>query len=125
LKTNDKSTATTQITIYHNPACGTSRNALQAIIDAGHQPRIVKYLEAGWRRSDLVNLLAAMNLRARDILRVRGTPAEDLGLTRGSVSDKAILEAMIDHMILVDRSIVVSPKRVALCRPWDSVKALL
>lgn len=66
-----------------------------------------------------------MNLRARDILRVRGTPAEDLGLTRGSVSDKAILEAMIDHPILVERPIVVSPKGVALCRPWDSVKALL
>lgn len=125
MKTKVKSTAATQITIYHNPACGTSRNALQAIIDAGQEPRIVSYLEAGWRRSDLVNLLAAMDLRARDILRVRGTPAEQLGLTRAGVSDEAILEAMLAHPILVERPIVASPKGVALCRPWDKVKALV
>ena len=125
MKTKEKSAEAGQITIYHNPACGTSRNALQAIIDAGRQPRIVKYLEAGWRRSDLVNLLAAMNLSARAILRVRGTPAEDLGLTRAGVGDEAIIEAMLAHPILVERPIVVSPKGVALCRPWEKVKALL
>jgi arsenate reductase len=125
LKIKEKSAGTGQITIYHNPACGTSRNALRAIIEAGRQPRIVNYLEAGWRRSDLVKLLAAMSLRARDILRVRGTPAEELGLTRAGVSDEAILEAMTDHPILVERPIVAGPNGVALCRPWEKVKALL
>jgi len=125
LKTNDKAGETGAITIYHNPACGTSRNALQAMIDAGLAPRVVKYLETGWRRSELVELLSAMALRPRDILRVRGTPAEDLGLTKPGVSDEAILQAMVAHPILVERPIVVTPRGTALCRPWEKVKTLL
>ena len=113
------------ITIFHNPGCGTSRNALAAIREAGHQPEVVEYLKAGWRRDQLIDLLARMGVRPRDILRVRGTPAEELGLTRPDVSDDAIVDAMVAHPILVERPIGVSPKGVALCRPVERVKALL
>jgi arsenate reductase len=113
------------ITIYHNPGCGTSRNALAAIREAGHQPRVVEYLKTGWRRDQLADLIERMGLKPRDILRVRGTPAEELGLTRPGVSDDAILGAMVAHPILVERPIVVSPKGVALCRPVEKVRALL
>jgi len=105
------------ITIFHNPSCGTSRNALAAIREAGHQPEVVEYLKAGWRRDLLIDLLARMGVRPRDILRVRGTPAEELGLTRPDVSDDAIVDAMVAHPILVERPIVVTPKGVFLCRP--------
>jgi len=113
------------ITIFHNPSCGTSRNALAAIREAGHQPEVVEYLKAGWRRDQLIDLLARMGVRPRDILRVRGTPAEELGLTRPDVSDDAIVDAMVAHPILVERPIVVSPKGAALCRPVEKVRALL
>jgi arsenate reductase len=114
-----------QVTIYHNPACGTSRNALQAILAAGVAPRIVRYLEEGWRRETLEDLLSAMGLRPRDLLRVRGTPAQALGLTSPEVSDEAILGAMTRHPILVERPIVVSARGAALCRPWERVRELL
>jgi arsenate reductase (glutaredoxin) len=113
------------ITIFHNPACGTSRNVLQAIRDAGHDPKVVEYLKVGWRRDQLTDLLARMGLKARDILRVRGTPADELGLTAASVTDARILEAMTQHPILVERPIVAGPKGAALCRPAEKVRALL
>jgi arsenate reductase len=113
------------ITIFHNPACGTSRNTLQAIRDAGAEPKVVEYLKAGWTKDQLKNLLSRMGLSARDILRVRGTPAEELGLTKPGVSDDQILTAMTQHPILVERPIVVSPKGAALCRPAEKVAALL
>ena len=114
-----------QVTIFHNPACGTSRNVLQAIRAAGVEPRVVEYLKAGWTREQLTDLLARMGLKPRDILRVRGTPAEDLELTGPGATDAAILTAMTREPILVERPIVISPKGVALCRPADKVAALL
>ena len=113
------------VTIFHNPNCGTSRNALAAIRDAGHEPQVVEYLKTGWRRDQLADLVARMGLKPRDVLRVRGTPAEELGLTKPGVSEDAILDAMVAHPILVERPIVASPKGVALCRPVDKVRPLL
>ena len=114
-----------EITIFHNPNCGTSRNTLAAIREAGHEPRVVEYLKTGWRRDQLEDLLKRMNLKPRDILRVRGTPAEELGLTNPKASDDAILTAMVAHPILVERPIVTAPKGAALCRPMEKVRALL
>ncbi|HEY5071828.1 MAG TPA: arsenate reductase (glutaredoxin) [Caulobacteraceae bacterium] len=113
------------VTIYHNPACGTSRNALEAIRGAGLEPQIVRYLDVGWRREQLISLLKQMGLGPRDILRVRGSQAEALGLTGSEVSDEAILGAMVNQPILVERPIVVSWKGAALCRPWQRVQDLL
>jgi arsenate reductase len=113
------------VTIYHNPACGTSRNVLAAIREAGRDPRVIEYLKAGWRREDLLALLRRMGLTPRDILRVRGTPAEELGLTAAGATDERILEAMIAHPILVERPIVSTDKGAALCRPAERVKDLL
>ena len=113
------------ITIYHNPGCGMSRNTLQAIRDAGHAPKVVEYLKAGWTKDQLDDLLRRLGMTARDILRVRGTPAEALGLTTPTAADETILQAMVRHPILVERPIVVSAKGAALCRPMEKVKALL
>ncbi len=114
-----------EITIFHNPACGTSRNVLQGIRDAGVQPKVIEYLKAGWTRGQLADLLKTMGLRPRDILRVRGTPAEELGLTSPAATDEQILQAMTQHPILVERPIVMSPKGAALCRPAEKIRALL
>jgi arsenate reductase len=107
------------ITIFHNPNCGTSRNVLQALRDAGHAPQVVEYLKAGWDEAQLADLFARMGVKPRDLLRVRGTPAEELGLTRPDAGDAEILRAMTEHPILVERPIVVTPKGVFLCRPAD------
>jgi arsenate reductase len=115
----------TAITIFHNPNCGTSRNTLAAIRAAGHEPQVVEYLKTGWRRDQLAGLLERMGVKPRDILRVRGTPAEELGLTGSAVSDDAILDAMVAHPILVERPIVVSSRGAVLCRPVEKVRALL
>jgi len=113
------------ITIFHNPACGTSRNTLAEIREAGHEPKVVEYLKAGWTIPQLKDILARMKARPRDILRVRGTPAEELGLTDPKTSDDAILAAMVAHPILVERPIVVTPKGVAITRPVETVRTLL
>ena len=113
------------VTIFHNPGCGTSRNTLAAIREAGVTPKVVEYLKAGWTRPQLEELLKRMGAKPRDILRVRGTPAEDLGLTKPTATDSQILDAMVAHPILVERPIVASAKGVALCRPVDKVQALL
>ena len=113
------------ITIFHNPNCGTSRNTLAAIRAAGHEPGVVEYLKTGWRRDQLADLFQRMGAKPRDVLRVRGTPAEELGLTRPGVSDDAILDAMVAQPILVERPIVVTPRGVALCRPAERVRDLL
>ena len=113
------------ITIYHNPACGTSRNALAMIEAAGYAPTVVDYLETGWTRAQLDGLLAAMGARARDILREKGTPAAELGLLETSVTDDTIIEAMLDHPILVNRPIVATPRGTRLCRPSEVVLSLL
>jgi len=116
---------TAAITIFHNPACGTSRNVLAAIREAGHAPEVVEYLKVGWRRDRLADLLKRMGLSPRDILRVRGTPAEDLGLTAPEATDDQILDAMVLHPILVERPIVAGPKGAALCRPAEKVAGLI
>lgn len=113
------------ITIYHNPDCGTSRNALAMIEAAGYAPQIVEYRRAGWTRPQLDGLLRAMGAKPRDLLREKGTPAAELGLLDPSVSDEAILAAMIAHPVLVNRPVVVTPKGTKLCRPSETVLELL
>lgn len=118
-------TARFPITIYHNPACGTSRNVLAMILAAGYEPEVVDYLTTGWTGPRLQTLLAAMSARPRDILRESGTPAAELGLIGSEVADGTILAAMLAHPILVNRPIVVTPKGVKLCRPSEIVLDLL
>jgi arsenate reductase len=113
------------ITIFHNPACGTSRNVLAMIRASGREPTVVNYLKSGWTRPQLEGLLTAMSARPRDILRTRGTPAEALGLLAPGTPDDRILDAMIAHPILVERPIVQTPKGTALCRPPQRVLELL
>jgi arsenate reductase len=113
------------VTIYHNPNCGTSRNTLALLREKGVEPRVVEYLKEGWTREGLQDLLKAMDARAHDILRVRGTNAEALGLTDPNASDEALIAAMIIEPILVNRPIVVTSKGAALCRPAELVLGLL
>ena len=113
------------VTIYHNPACGTSRNALEMIREAGHAPTVIEYLKVGWTRAKLDELLAALALAPRDILRAKGTPAEALGLLEASASDAQILDAMLAHPILVNRPIVVTPMGARLARPSEVVFEIL
>jgi arsenate reductase len=113
------------VTIFHNRNCGTSRNVLAALRAAGRTPKVIEYLKAGWTEAQLKDLFARAGLTPRQALRVRGTPAEELGLTDPNASDAAILKAMVAHPILVERPIVVTPKGVALCRPADKAQALL
>lgn len=118
-------THASQITIYHNPDCGTSRNALAMIEAAGYAPTIVEYGQVGWTRALLGELVAAMGATPRELLREKGTPAAELGLSDLALSDEAILQAMVEHPILVNRPIVVTPKGAALCRPSEVVLDLL
>jgi arsenate reductase len=113
------------VTIYHNPSCGTSRNTLALIQMAGYSPTVVEYLKTGWTRPQLEGLLAAMGAKPRDILRDKGTPAGALGLLDPCVSDEQRLVAMLEHPILVNRPIVVTPKGARLCRPSEVVLGLL
>jgi arsenate reductase len=113
------------VTIYHNPSCGTSRNTLALLREHGVEPVVVEYLKTGWTKAQLRDLLARMGVSARDILRVRGTEAETLGLTRPGVSDEVLIAAMLADPKLVERPIVVSPRGVALCRPADRALDLL
>jgi len=113
------------VTIYHNPACGTSRNTLAMIEAAGYRPMVVEYLNTGWTRQDLERLFAAMNAKPRDVLRRKGAPAAELGLLEPDVSDDRILEAMVAHPILVERPIVITPKGTKLSRPSELVLDLL
>ena len=113
------------VTVFHNPACGTSRNVVAAVREAGHEPKVVEYLKAGWTKPQLKDLLQKMGATPRDILRVRGTPAEELGLTDPAASDDDILNAMVENPILVERPIVVTPRGTALCRPSEAVFTLL
>jgi len=113
------------VTIYHNPACGTSRNTLALLRDKGVEPKVVEYLKEGWTKAQLQDLLKTMGASARDILRVRGTRADELGLTDPSVSDEALIAAMIIDPALVNRPIVSTPKGAALCRPAELALTLL
>lgn len=113
------------IVIHHNPACGTSRNVLKIIEDAGYSPIVVDYLNEGWTRSQLLGLFAAANLTPRQALRTTKSPADELGLLDESVSDDILLDAMLVHPVLVNRPIVCTEKGVGLCRPSEKVLDLL
>ncbi|HEV7288242.1 arsenate reductase (glutaredoxin) [Sphingomonas sp.] len=113
------------IVIYHNPDCGTSRNALAMIRNAGIEPHVVEYLKTPPSRALLAQLLARAGVTPRDWLREKGTPYADLGLDDATLSDDALLDAMMTHPILINRPIVVSPLGVALCRPSEAVLDLL
>ena len=113
------------ITIFHNPNCGTSRNVVALVREAGHEPTVVEYLKTGWTREQLVALLSTAGATTRDWLRVKGTAAAELGLLDPAATDEAILAAMVAEPILVERPIVVTPKGVALCRPSERVFDLL
>ncbi|KQT64256.1 MULTISPECIES: arsenate reductase (glutaredoxin) [unclassified Aureimonas] len=113
------------VTIYHNPACGTSRNTLEMIRRSGEEPVVVEYLKTPPSREVLIELLDVMGLKPRDILRRKGTPYAELGLDDPKLSDEELLDAMMAHPILIERPIVVTEKGVALCRPSEKVLPLL
>lgn len=113
------------VTVFHNPACGTSRKVLAAIETAGLTPEVVDYVKAGWTRDQLTGLFAAMDLTPRQVMRTTGDLVTELGLLDPAVSDDALLDAMVEHPILVNRPIVKTPKGVRLCRPVETVQDLL
>jgi arsenate reductase len=113
------------ITIFHNPACGTSRNVVSMVEAAGYRPEVVEYLKAGWTADQLAALFAAAGLTPREAMRDKGSLAADLGLLDPGTTDAAILAAMVAHPVLVNRPIVRTPKGVALCRPSEKVFDLL
>jgi arsenate reductase len=113
------------VTIYHNPACGTSRNTLEMIRRSGEEAEVIEYLKTPPSRDRLVELIGAMGIRPRDLLREKGTPYAELGLGDPTLSDDAIIDAMTTHPILVNRPIVVTDRGAALCRPSEKVLSLL
>lgn len=113
------------IVIYHNPACGTSRNVLGLIRNAGIEPHVVEYLKTPPSRALLVSLIGRAGITPRDLLREKGTPFTELGLSDTSLSDDALVDAMMAHPILINRPLVVSPVGVKLCRPSEAVLDLL
>lgn len=113
------------VIIYHNPACGTSRNTLGLIRNAGIEPHVIEYLKTPPSRALLLQLLARAELTVRDILREKGTPFAELGLDAPDLSDDALLAAVEANPILINRPLVVSPKGVRLCRPSEAVLPLL
>ena len=113
------------VTIFHNPSCGTSRNTLALLTGKGVQPKVVEYLKAGWTEAQLMDLFQRMGVSPRDVLRVRGTDAEARGLTDAEATDAQILAAMAENPILVERPIVVTPKGAALCRPAERALDLI
>ena len=113
------------IVIYHNPECGTSRNTLAMIRNAGIEPHVVEYLKTPPSRALLVDLIDRAGMTPRDLLREKGTPYADLGLGDTSLSDDALVDAMMAHPVLINRPLVVSPLGVKLCRPSEAVLDLL
>lgn len=113
------------ITIYHNPACGTSRNVLAMIRNSGEEPRIIEYLKAPPTRDELVDLIARMGIGPRALLRRKGTPCDTLGLGDPALADDRLIDAMMAHPILINRPIVVTPLGVKLCRPSEAVLEIL
>lgn len=113
------------VIIYHNPDCGTSRNTLAMIRNAGVEPHVIEYLRTPPSRTMLKQLIARMGITVRALLREKGTPYAELGLGDPSLTDDQLLDAMLAHPILINRPIVVSPKGVRLCRPSEEVLDLL
>ncbi|QXC30427.1 glutaredoxin-dependent arsenate reductase [Aeromonas sp. FDAARGOS 1409] len=115
----------TAITIYHNPACGTSRNTLALIRNSGVEPAVIHYLETPPSRETLIALIAAMAMPVRELLRRNVTPYEALGLAEERFSDEELIDAMLAHPILINRPIVVTPLGTRLCRPSEVVLDIL
>ena len=113
------------VTIYHNPACGTSRNTLGMIRQSGIEPTVIEYLKTPPSREKLVELIKAMGIPVRTLLREKGTPFHELGLDDPKWSDDELIDQMLAHPILINRPIVVTPKGVKLCRPSEAVLELL
>ena len=113
------------VTIFHNPACGTSRNTLAMIRASGVEPTVVEYLKAPPSRERLTALIAAMGLTPRQLLREKGTPYAELGLAEHRWTDEQLIDQMLAHPILINRPIVRAPRGTRLCRPSETVKELL
>ncbi|WP_062900816.1 arsenate reductase (glutaredoxin) [Sphingopyxis terrae] len=113
------------VTIYHNPVCGTSRNTLALIRATGSEPRVIEYLVEPPSRGELVSLIARMGIAPRDLLRQKGTPYDDLGLDDDKLTDVDLIDAMMEHPVLINRPIVVGPRGVKLCRPSELVLDVL
>lgn len=112
-------------TIYHNPKCSTSRQVLEMIEAAGYKPEVIEYLKAGWTKKQLKEFFAAAGITARQALRTNATEAEELGLLDPKVSDAKLIDAMIEHPVLVNRPIVVTAKGTLLARPKERVREIL
>ena len=115
----------TDIVIYHNPACGTSRNVLAIIRNSGVEPHVVEYVKTPPSRAMLVTLIDRAGMTPRDLLREKGTPYAELGLADEQLPDESLIDAMIEHPILINRPLVVTPLGVRLCRPSEAVLDIL
>jgi len=113
------------VTIYHNPACGTSRNTLALIRNAGIEPTVIEYLKNPPDRATLVDLLQRMHMRPRELLREKGTPYAELGLAAEHWTDEQLIDQMLAHPILINRPVVVTSWGVKLCRPSEAVLDIL
>jgi arsenate reductase (glutaredoxin) len=113
------------VVIYHNPGCGTSRNTLGLIRQAGIEPRVIEYLKTPPTRAELADLIGRMGVPVRDVLRDKGTPFHELGLGDPALTDEQLIDAMMEHPILINRPIVVTPLGVKLCRPSEAVLDIL
>ena len=113
------------IAIYHNPKCSTSRNVLGYLRDAGHEPRIIEYLKTPPSKSELKRLIKRMGAKVSDVVRWKEPIAGELGLDKNKSSDEELLDAMMEHPVLINRPIVVTDEAVRLCRPSETVKELL
>ncbi|MAH85099.1 MAG: arsenate reductase (glutaredoxin) [Rhodospirillaceae bacterium TMED8] len=111
--------------VYHNSDCGTSRNVVEIIRLSGREPVIIEYLKSGWTRPQLLGLFAVAGITPRDALRIKKSPAEELGLTDSKIDNEKLIDAMIANPILVNRPIVCTPKGVRLCRPSEKVLEIL
>jgi arsenate reductase (glutaredoxin) len=114
-----------KVTIYHNPSCGTSRNTLAMIRASGAEPEVIEYLKTPPTREKLVELISRMGIKARALLREKGTPYAELGLADNHLSQNALIDAMMQHPVLINRPIVVTSKGVKLCRPSELVLEIL
>ena len=112
-------------TIYHNPNCGTSRKVLGMLRDQGQDPRVIEYLKNPPTRAELLDLLAKMGIKPRDLLRRRGTPFDELGLGDPAKTDDALIDAILAHPILMERPVVITAKGARVCRPVETVLELL
>ncbi|MEI6458570.1 MAG: arsenate reductase (glutaredoxin) [Pseudomonadota bacterium] len=113
------------VTVYHNPACGTSRNVLGLLRAAGIEPTVIEYLQTPPDRATLADLIGRMGVPVRALLRDKGTPYAELGLQDPSIPDEVLMDRMLEHPLLINRPIVVTPVAVRLCRPSESVLELL